>query len=649
MKTKISLKYIVLQILIILSVLFACMGFAACDNGGLPEKLATPQNLRRVGNTLVWDEVEYADGYSLLVGNESTERLTKECACDLSDLGKAETYLVKLMAYSDRGAANSDDAEILFAGRALCYTKGMEFSLNSYGQLYVSKLAVDENGICEIPAIYRGYKVEYINTIEPKSAVAESTKAGSIKPSISARPVQAVCSQIEYLCLPYHMAKSASRSAQSFTNLKGIALGDSSDSEEPDRYVVEGNCIIDKKENAVVLGCIGSTISETVTKIGESAFAGRNIQSFTVPERIKEIGSFAFEGCRMLETLNLPENLCMDSFNIVAGCSSLKEVKIPYGVKRLVEAFSGCTSLTEVAIPESVTNLDCAFMNCTSLKTCVVPQSVFTLEGTFKGCTSLESVDISGVTELNTFSSALGIIPTFYKCTSLKEIKFGSCLNTIEEETFYGCTSLQSIELPDGVKVIGNSAFARCSSLKEISLPQSLIKIGKGAFSQCTALQSISIPDTVTSLGKDEYSSGTVFSGCTALKKVKLPNGVTYLADMFKGCTALESIEIPESVLTLINVFSGCTSLKSAVLPKQFKLISAGAFERCPLEAVYYNGSEAEWESVAANVKGSNELLSAVRYYYSETAPALNAEGTAYAGNFWRYENGVPTVWEYQA
>ena len=118
---------------------------------------------------------------------------------------------------------------------------------------------------------------------------------------------------------------------------------------------------------------------------------------------------------------------------------------------------------------------------------------------------------------------------------------------------------------------------------------------------------------------------------------------------MFKGCTALESIEIPESVLTLINVFSGCISLKSAVLPKQFKLISAGAFENCPLETVFYNGSEAEWESVAANVKGSNELLSATRYYYSETAPALNAEGTAYEGNFWRYENGVPTVWEYQA
>ena len=289
-------------------------------------------------------------------------------------------------------------------------------------------------------------------------------------------------------------------------------------------------------------------------------------------------------------------------------------------------------------------------MGCTSLKTCVVPPSVFTLEGTFKGCTALESVDISGIVEITTYSSALGIIPTFYKCTSLKEIKFGSCLNTIEEDTFFGCTSLQSVELPNAVGVIGDFAFAFCSSLKEISLPQGLTQIGTSAFSHCTALERIAIPETVTSFDSTSgnYLSGFVFNGCTALKEVKLSNGVTYLYNVFKGCTALESIEIPDGVEKLIDVFKGCTALKSAVLPKQFKLISADTFESCPLEAVYYRGSEAEWESVSANVK-SAELLSVTRYYYSETAPALNEEGTAYAGNFWRYENGVPTVWVYEA
>ena len=44
----------------------------------------------------------------------------------------------------------------------------------------------------------------------------------------------------------------------------------------------------------------------------------------------------------------------------------------------------------------------------------------------------------------------------------------------------------------------------------------------------------------------------------------------------------------------------------------------------------------------------SDNLTSATRYYYSETEPALNAEGTAYDGNFWHYDtDGItPVIWK---
>ncbi len=615
-----------ITILLPLIVLFACLGFTACDNGGLPEKLATPQNLRRVGNTLVWDAVDYADGYSLLVGGELSERIVTENKCDFFDLNEKKVYLIKLMAYSDRGSANSDEVEFIFAGRSTLPTEGLEFSFNGWGKLGVTKFAVDENGVCVIPAVYRGYKVEYFYTMEPKTSFSDTEKAGSVNPGVSTTQPQVVCSQIKYLYLPYQFASFSAAQFQNFTNLKVIALGDSFGCKEPDRYVVEGNCIIDRKENSVKLGCVGSIIPETVTKIGDQAFAGRNLESFTVPEQITEIGFGAFNNCKKLETLGLPENLQMDKFNLVNGCSSLKQIKIPQGVTNLSEAFVGCTSLTEVTIPDSVTNLDLAFRGCTSLKTCVVPQSVKKLEGTFERCTSLEFVDISGVVELITYSGGFRIIPTFYMCDSLKDVKFGSALFTI-----------------------GEDSFAFCSSLKEISLPQGLVSVGLGAFSNCTSLEKVTVPDSVTEFGEGEYGIGFVFRNCTALKEVKLPNGIDSIDSMFQNCSSLQTIVIPDSVNTIMGAFKNCTVLESVVLPKQFKLIAADAFENCPLETVFYNGSEAEWESVAANVKGSSELLSATRYYYSETAPALNAEGTAYEGNFWRYENGVPTVWEYQA
>ena len=52
-----------------------------------------------------------------------------------------------------------------------------------------------------------------------------------------------------------------------------------------------------------------------------------------------------------------------------------------------------------------------------------------------------------------------------------------------------------------------------------------------------------------------------------------------------------------------------------------------------------------DWSNVS--IERNNEYLTnATCYYYSETEPALNAYGTAYAGNYWHYdENGEILIW----
>ena len=45
---------------------------------------------------------------------------------------------------------------------------------------------------------------------------------------------------------------------------------------------------------------------------------------------------------------------------------------------------------------------------------------------------------------------------------------------------------------------------------------------------------------------------------------------------------------------------------------------------------------------------GNSKLTSASLYYYSESEPSLNDDGTAYDGNYWHYdENGEIVVWGY--
>ena len=61
------------------------------------------------------------------------------------------------------------------------------------------------------------------------------------------------------------------------------------------------------------------------------------------------------------------------------------------------------------------------------------------------------------------------------------------------------------------------------------------------------------------------------------------------------------------------------------------------------LSEIYYYGSEADWSNITIDMgaMANIELLSATRYYYSETQPMLN-------GNYWHYgTDGVtPVVWE---
>ena len=51
----------------------------------------------------------------------------------------------------------------------------------------------------------------------------------------------------------------------------------------------------------------------------------------------------------------------------------------------------------------------------------------------------------------------------------------------------------------------------------------------------------------------------------------------------------------------------------------------------------------------AISIGSDNDNLSyAIRYYYSETEPELNSDGTDYNGNYWHYDSDgkTPLIWK---
>ena len=144
----------------------------------------------------------------------------------------------------------------------------------------------------------------------------------------------------------------------------------------------------------------------------------------------------------------------------------LEEVTVGPAVFRVTSigrfAFDTCKNLTSVAIPNSVTTIgQCAFVRCTTLPSITIPDSVTSIgTAAFWWCTSLESIDIPD--SITTIAKmAFGV------CTKLKSVTLPKDLKSIGFRSFTS-SGLESITIPESVKTIEGQAFHHCETLENI-------------------------------------------------------------------------------------------------------------------------------------------------------------------------------------
>lgn len=206
-------------------------------------------------------------------------------------------------------------------------------------------------------------------------------------------------------------------------------------------------------------------ILKGTTDIGYKMFSDNiELDSFTIPNHIDIINSYAFWNCK-----------------------NLTSISIPHGVSKIGEgAFSGCVRLTSITLPDSILEIG---------------------YNSFWNCWKLASITLSNkLTEIKA-----GVLRNCYKLTY---VNIPNSVTHIGKNAFNHCEKLSSIIIPNKVLCIDEFAFWSCESLVAITLSSSLEKIDTYAFGNCDALFEIHSKNKIPPSIKDNTFGKKNYIGC---------------------------------------------------------------------------------------------------------------------------------------
>ena len=377
------------------------------------------------------------------------------------------------------------------------------------------------------------------------------------------------------------------------------------------------------------------TLGDNVTAIGERAFYDCDgLTDLSVTDSIESVDDEAFYGCDSL------------TYNVSGNVNYLGNADNKYAV--LVGAAS--TSLTSVTI-DSATRviLPGAFANCTSLTEVVVPDSVVEIgEGAFAGCYNLTEITLPFVGRNDGSGSSSHLFGYIFGLGSQSSDNYTYAYQR------YGSSSYNYYYIPSGLTTVtvtgGNGyydlaygAFSGCTMLESVTLGDDVDTIGSYAFENCTALATVDLAEGITEVGSH------AFDGCTSLTEIVLPDSMDYINSYAFNNSGLTAVDLGSGIYSIsANAFYG-TDITSVVIPDGIYYLYDGAFDGCnSLAKVYYEGTETDWNTLISRY-GNGGISDATVYYYTDSEPELNYEGTAYDGNYWYYVDGVVTEWVYEA
>ena len=270
-------------------------------------------------------------------------------------------------------------------------------------------------------------------------------------------------------------------------------------------------------------------LPQSLRIIKDRAFKETGLTQIYIPENVTQIGSQVFYSCGNLSAIEVDENnsyYSSDSSGVLFDKNKTKLIAYPinntstsYTIPDSVAevssyAFEGNPYLKDIVLPDGVKKVGGrAFYSCVSLQKIDIPASVISLRSsTFIKCKNLVRIDVDSDNK-NFSNDEYGVLFNKEKtqliyCPDNADVDkyvIPDTVTTIESYSFAGTINITEVVVGNGVSAIPGNAFELCDNLTRVVLGQNIITIDGAAFYSCDNLKEIKVPASVKVIGTSAF------------------------------------------------------------------------------------------------------------------------------------------------
>ncbi|MDE6302939.1 MAG: leucine-rich repeat protein, partial [Clostridia bacterium] len=356
-------------------------------------------------------------------------------------------------------------------------------------------------------------------------------------------------------------------------------------------------------------------IPDSVTEIGDYAFANIALKSITIGKGLERLGDYAL-GYGGISSISVSEQNAKFSVyeNVLYNKNKTQFVYVPSELE-VFKVADGITQIKDfefsnedihgslntdhypylfqhIELPDSVTEIGyCAFGECASLKSINLGGGITTIGPlAFDGCRFLESISIGAANE-GSYQGLTIHRYAFLDCNNIKTIRIDKDVEVIFNNAFTllnpidlyisdissWCTfdaenSLMRdvehlyikdelttrLQIPDSVEKIAYNAFSGCLWMTELIIPDSVTEIGIQAFDNCNNLTDVSIGSGIKKIDHNAFRHNLIDTYDLHIKNLTnwcladiLSNPIEYAENVYFDGQIIQDLVIPNEVTAI--------------------------------------------------------------------------------------------------